>query len=158
VDVQVASGASGEVKSEDAAPSNRSGFIRPTSGPTTSPFDPNRVHPIHGDVRPHNGIDFGQAGEADKVIRAAADGVVAYTGTMSGYGNTVMVTHNINGQEYTTLYAHLDSFKVSNGETVSQGDQIAVMGNTGGSTGVHLHFEIHPGGYKNPVDPAGYLN
>ncbi|GLO67156.1 MULTISPECIES: peptidoglycan DD-metalloendopeptidase family protein [Oceanobacillus] len=133
-------------------------FIRPTTGPVTSGFNPNRMHPIFNELRPHTGTDFGASNAGDRNIMASADGVVYQAGVLSGYGNTVMITHHVNGQTFTTLYAHLNSMSVSTGQTVSQGDKIGVMGNTGNSTGVHLHFEIHPGGYKNPVDPFNYIN
>ncbi|GAA0285423.1 peptidoglycan hydrolase CwlO-like protein [Gracilibacillus halotolerans] len=132
-------------------------FIYPTSGPVTSHFNPNRLHPIHNVIRPHNGTDFGRRSSADSVIKATASGVVSFSGWMGGYGNTIMITHVIDGKTYTSLYAHLRSRSVSRGQSVSQGQQIGVMGTTGSSTGVHLHFEIHPGGYKNPANPLNYL-
>ena len=130
-------------------------FIWPASGRFSSGFGP-RTHPIYGNNRPHNGIDIA-AGVGTPIV-ASASGVVAYAGWMNGYGNTVMITHSINGQTFTTLYAHMSSISVSNGQSVSQGQQIGGIGSTGNSTGPHLHFEIHPGGYKNPANPMSYLN
>ncbi|MCB0041385.1 MAG: M23 family metallopeptidase, partial [Caldilinea sp.] len=85
----------------------------------------------------------------------AADGgyvVLAGGGWNSGYGNYVIVDH---GNGFTTLYAHLNSIFVSPGETVSKGQQVGTMGNTGNSTGPHLHFEIR---YSDvPYNPSSYL-
>jgi LysM repeat protein len=79
--------------------------------------------------------------------------VLAGGGWNSGYGNYVIVDH---GNGFTTLYAHLNSVFVKPGETVSRGQQVGSMGNTGNSTGPHLHFEIRYNGV--PYNPAGYLN
>lgn len=79
--------------------------------------------------------------------------VLAGGGWNSGYGNYVIVDH---GNGFTTLYAHLNSVFVKSGETVSRGQQVGSMGNTGNSTGPHLHFEIRYNGV--PYNPAGYLN
>ncbi|CAM3888983.1 murein hydrolase activator EnvC family protein [Alkalicoccus chagannorensis] len=131
---------------------------RPADGRVTSDFNPERVHPIHGDVRPHRGIDYGRDGGLN--IYAAESGTVISASRMSGFGNTVLISHRIGGQEYTTLYAHLASMDVSAGDRVERGEVIAEMGTTGVSTGVHLHFEVHPGGYSggsSAVNPNPYL-
>ncbi|MDY0393223.1 M23 family metallopeptidase [Virgibacillus halophilus] len=110
----------------------------------------------------HYGIDFGVP--VGTPIHAAASGVVFMTSTendgmMNGYGNVVLVTHVINGKTYTTLYAHLNSIDVSEGQTVSRGQVIAHSGNTGESTGPHMHFEVHNGNwsYHGAVNPMPYL-
>ena len=96
----------------------------------------------------HKGIDI--ARPSDRTIKAADNGKVISAGSDGGYGNKVVIDHN-NG--ITTLYAHLDSISVSVGQVVSQGQKIGVMGTTGNSTGVHLHFEVYENGsLKNPVD------
>jgi murein DD-endopeptidase MepM/ murein hydrolase activator NlpD len=96
----------------------------------------------------HKGIDI--ARPSDRTINAADNGTVISAGVDGGYGNKVVIDHN-NG--VTTLYAHLDSISVSAGQVVSQGQKIGVMGTTGNSTGVHLHFEVYENGdLKNPVD------
>ena len=78
--------------------------------------------------------------------------VLAGGGWNSGYGNYVIIDH---GNGYTTLYAHMNSVFVEPGETVSRGQQVGTMGNTGNSTGPHLHFEIR---YNDvPYSPTGYL-
>lgn len=111
----------------------------------------------------HYGIDFGVP--VGTPIHAAASGVVFMTSTendgrMNGYGNVVLVTHVIDGKTYTTLYAHLSSINVSEGQTVSRGQVIAHSGNTGESTGPHMHFEVHNGNwsYHGAVNPMPYLN
>jgi murein DD-endopeptidase MepM/ murein hydrolase activator NlpD len=125
------------------------GFIRPCSGPITSPYGL-RTHPVYGDPRMHTGVDFG--GSIGVSIKAAKAGRVIFVGQMSGYGNVVVVDH---GGGISTLYGHLNGFAVSNGQKVSQGQLIAYMGATGLVTGPNLHFEVRVNG--NPVDPMGYL-
>ncbi|MEM5673435.1 M23 family metallopeptidase [Bacillus cereus] len=79
----------------------------------------------------------------------------------TSYGNVVFISHNINGQTYTTVYAHLKSRSVSAGQKVKQGQQLGIMGNTGQSEGQHLHFEIHKGEWnaqkRNAMDPKIYI-
>ncbi|MBQ5822469.1 MAG: M23 family metallopeptidase, partial [Selenomonadaceae bacterium] len=85
-------------------------------------------------------------------IYAAASGTVIHAGWISGYGNTVIIDH---GGGVTTLYGHNDSLNVGVGQTVSQGQVIAMCGSTGNSTGPHCHFEVRENG--EPVSPYGYL-
>lgn len=110
----------------------------------------------------HNGIDI--AGPVGTPIHAAQTGTVTTAGWGGAYGNHVIVTHVLNGQVWTTVYAHLSSVSVSAGQRVSQGQNIGGMGSTGNSTGSHLHFEIHRGGYSyssssagNTVNPASFF-
>lgn len=100
--------------------------------------------------RNHNGVDIlGQVGSS---IYAADAGVVEFAGwDHGGYGNLVKINHN-NG--YVSYYAHCNSLNVKEGQTVKKGDIIATLGNTGRSTGPHLHFEIRKNG--KPVDPLSY--
>lgn len=135
-------------------PVSSSGFMKPTTGRLTSPYG---WRNIGAGPEFHYGIDI--ANRSGTAIVASADGVVSYAGAMGSYGNVVMVTHSINGQIYTTLYAHLSGFTSSVGQQVSRGEQIAKMGSTGRSTGPHLHFEIHTGtwrgqkaGVQNPLN------
>lgn len=133
-------------------------LFRPANGSITSGFGM-RVHPITGKNKPHNGIDISSNGGTD--IYAAASGTVSFAGYMRGFGNTVIITHIIDGQTVHTLYAHLASYNVSNGQQVSRGQRIATMGTTGTSTGVHLHFEVRVGNnywyYATPRNPMEYL-
>ena len=91
-------------------------------------------------------------------VNAAADGTIKYRGYTSGNGNHVVMQHTFNGTTVYTLYSHLANFNgcPSVGSRVSKGSQIGVMGNTGNSTGPHLHFGIFTGAYSS--DPVGYTN
>lgn len=96
----------------------------------------------------HKGIDI--ARPSDYNIKAADSGVVVSAGWDGGYGNKIVIDHQ-NGMR--TVYAHLDSIKVSPGQSVSSGQSIGVMGKTGDSTGIHLHFEVYVNGaLKNGLD------
>src|SRR5699024_9437309 len=138
-----------------SAPVNESGiFTRPTNGRMTSGYGM-RTHPIFGVPRLHAGVDFQVA--TGTPLKAPADGVVSTASARGGFGNVIMISHCINGQSDTTVCAHLSSMSVSPGQTVSEGQLIGATGNTGTSTGPHLHFEVHVGGYGNPVNPVPYL-
>ena len=107
----------------------------------------------------HYGVDI--ANSSDVPIVAAADGVVVRSYYSTSYGNAVFISHSINGQVYTTVYAHMESRMVSNGQTVSKGQQIGIMGNTGQSFGQHLHFELHKGPWtaskSGAINPVGIV-
>lgn len=127
-----------------------SGQLRfPADGPITSRFG-SRVHPIFQTVRLHAGIDIGAGYGAP--VRSAAAGTVVTAGTISGYGNAVVVDH---GGGLATLYGHLSRIGVRTGAQVGAGQTIGAVGNTGNSTGPHLHFEVRVQG--TPVDPMSYL-
>ncbi|MFB5762682.1 peptidoglycan DD-metalloendopeptidase family protein [Paenibacillus medicaginis] len=98
--------------------------------------------------RMHEGIDM--VGSSD--VKAADEGRVVFEGQQNGYGNVIIIDH---GNGYQTLYGHLSSIGVSAGQTVSKGDSIGVMGNTGRSTGTHLHFEIRKN--NTAQNPLTYL-
>ncbi|MGE0801632.1 MAG: M23 family metallopeptidase [Lautropia sp.] len=101
--------------------------------------------------RQHRGIDI--AGAIGEPVRAAAEGEVIYAGSgLSGYGNVVILRH---AGETTTLYAHNSALKVRPGQRVRQGEVVALLGNTGRSTGPHLHFEIRRG--EVALDPRAVL-
>ena len=121
----------------------------PANGPVTSGFG-YRTHPIFGDSRLHTGIDIGAS--YGSPVWAADDGTVTFAGTMSGYGNVIIVDH---GRGLATTYNHLSAFSVSGGAHVSRGRQIGNVGCTGYCTGPHLHFEVRING--SPVDPMPYL-
>jgi murein DD-endopeptidase MepM/ murein hydrolase activator NlpD len=98
---------------------------------------------------PHNGIDIGIS---YGTVAAAASGTVTIADWYGGCGYTVGIDH---GNGYSTLYCHLSEVWVGWDQWVNQGDAIGVSGNTGYSTGPHLHFELHEWGY--PVNPLAYL-
>ncbi|SRR6056297_2730466 len=100
--------------------------------------------------RMHNGTDF--AGPHGMGIHATADGVVTRAGTLSGYGKVIYIEHAF-GLE--TRYGHLSSIDVKKGQRVSRGDRIGGMGNTGRSTGTHLHYEVRVNG--DPVNPMKFI-
>jgi len=143
-------------------------YITPTHDgewglPVVSPFVVtshfgNRIHPISGIMHFHNGIDLVNLNLPDPPIFATADGTVVFSGWSSGYGNYIVIQH-----DETTFsgYAHNRMNLVNVGDTVNLGDQIAIMGTTGNSTGVHLHFEIMLNTtdfWTGHVDPAPFLN
>ncbi|MEN1936416.1 SH3 domain-containing protein [Paenibacillus sp. 102] len=107
----------------------------------------------------HYGVDFTATG--DQSIRAAAAGKVIKSYYSNSYGNVVFVTHYIKGKLYTTVYAHMKNRSVQVGDRVQTGQVLGQMGNTGHSTGQHLHFELHNGAWNfektNAVDPLPYL-
>ncbi|MFS4579909.1 DUF5930 domain-containing protein [Phaeobacter sp. C3_T13_0] len=109
-----------------------------------------RRDPKTGGRRLHKGSDF--AGRTGTDIFATADGVVTHAGWQSGYGKLVSIQHAF-GIE--TKYAHNSNIRVKVGQRVSRGDHIADMGNTGRSTGTHLHYEVRVNG--NPVNPMIYI-
>jgi len=100
--------------------------------------------------RMHNGTDF--AAPHGTPIRSTADGIVTYVGWQSAYGRLIKIKHDF-GIE--TRYAHLSKFRVKKGQRVSRGQHIGDMGNTGRSTGTHLHYEIRIGG--KPINPMKYI-
>lgn len=107
----------------------------------------------------HAGVDIAKSGTVP--IVAAADGVVIRSYFSSSYGNAVFIAHSIDGQVYTTVYAHMSSRSIGTGATVSKGQQIGIMGNTGDSQGQHLHFELHRGPWNasksNAINPIGIV-
>lgn len=109
-----------------------------------------RVHPIYGYRACHTGVDMGA--RTGTPILAAAAGKVAEVAYLSGYGNTVILTH---GSGISTLYAHMSRFGASKGQTVTKGETIGFVGSTGRSTGPHLHFEVRVDGA--PYDPLGWF-
>jgi len=109
-----------------------------------------RNDPKGAGTRMHKGTDM--AGSYGTPIYATADGVVIHAGPESGFGQLVTIKHDF-GIE--TLYAHLSQVRVEVGQRVSRGDRIGDMGNSGRSTGTHLHYEIHLGG--TPVNPMTFI-
>ena len=119
------------------------GLSWPLTGPVSSGFGSRGG-------RLHAGVDI--AVPIGTPVRAAADGTVAVAGAVSGYGNAVYIEH---AGGLFTRYGHLSRLQVRAGQAVKRGEQIALSGNTGNSTGPHLHFEVRPG--NHPVDPRTYL-
>lgn len=109
-----------------------------------------RRDPFNGGAAMHAGLDF--TGAHGSPIHAAARGRISFVGVKSGYGNVVEVDH---GHGIMTRYAHLSGFAARPGQTVAAGQTIARMGNTGRSTGTHLHFEVRVGGVA--VNPRRFL-
>ncbi|WP_194841395.1 peptidoglycan DD-metalloendopeptidase family protein [Salinibacillus xinjiangensis] len=124
--------------------SSGSGFSWPTAGGIITSY----MGPRGGGY--HSGIDI--SGVSNRTIYAAEDGVVSSAGYQNnGYGNRIVINHQ-NGTK--TTYSHLSFIHVSSGQKVSKGQAIGVMGATGNSTGVHLHFEVYVGG--SAVNPMSY--
>lgn len=140
-----------------SAPISNGAFGLPANGTFTSGFG-NRDSFRPGDFHP--GIDIANRA-AGVPIWAAADGVVSSSYYSSSYGNVVFIVHSINGQTYTTVYAHMEARMVGAGTPVSKGQQIGIMGSTGDSTGKHLHFELHRGQWTqdkaNAINPVGIV-
>ncbi|GEN51246.1 M23 family metallopeptidase [Alkalibacterium pelagium] len=136
--------------SNNSAPASNSGWARPASGRITSPFG-YRTHPVTGQQGSfHAGVDIAGSGP----IRASRAGTVTQASYSGSYGYTVIIDH---GNGYSTLYAHMQpNLSVAPGQSVSQGQQLGIMGTTGRSTGVHLHFEVRKNG--SVVNPMNYIN
>ena len=109
-----------------------------------------RIDPIYGVPRFHAGMDFKADVGAD--IYATGNGTVTFAGWRQGYGNCVIIDH---GYGYETLYAHCHQLRVSVGRKVTRGEVIALVGNTGKSTGAHLHYEVRVKGV--PDNPTKYF-
>jgi murein DD-endopeptidase MepM/ murein hydrolase activator NlpD len=124
-------------------------FDFPVRAAITSPFG-YRMHPIFRVRSFHSGVDLGA--RHGTPIKASNGGLIIYAGWYSGYGKTVIVSHN-NGK--STLYAHMDRLNVANGDKVCQGQVIGYVGSTGYSTGPHLHFEYRYNG--QPQNPLAVL-
>lgn len=123
--------------------------IWPTEGWVTSPFG-RRISPFTGQVDMHTGIDI--SGKVGTPIKAPAMGEVKFAGTDANYGKTVVISH---GSGLTTRYAHMNTITVREGDSVNRGDVIGELGNTGRSTGPHLHYEVRLNGVS--VDPMRYI-
>jgi murein DD-endopeptidase MepM/ murein hydrolase activator NlpD len=109
-----------------------------------------RSDPFTGQTAHHMGIDF--AGRLGSPVKAVADGVVSWSGPRNGYGNMVEVNH---GNGLTTRYGHNSKNLVAVGDTVTRGEVIALIGETGRATGPHLHFEVLQDGH--PQNPMAYI-
>lgn len=122
-------------------------FDWPLRGPISSNFGL-RIHPIFKTKNFHSGIDI--AAPAGTSVKAAAAGEVLFVGWLRGYGQVVILDH---GRNYSTVYAHLSSALVREGQVLRSGSALGKVGRTGTATGYHLHFEVRIGStVKNPLD------
>jgi murein DD-endopeptidase MepM/ murein hydrolase activator NlpD len=130
------------------------GFIagRPVEGAWIASRFGQRPDPITGRIVFHGGIDF-TTGKSGAEINTVAAGVITWSGPRSGYGLMVEVNH---GNGFTTRYAHSEKLFVDVGDIVMKGQNIALVGSTGRSTGPHVHFEVYKNG--RVVDPAAYIH
>ena len=124
--------------------------IMPTTGWLTSHFSRSRFHPVLHVARAHEGIDV--SAPMGSPIVAPANGVVRRVARETGYGNVLEIDH---GNGITTKYAHTSRIFVRQGQRVTRGEKVAAVGNSGLSTGPHLHYEIHVNG--RVVDPLTYV-
>lgn len=131
-------------------PSDTTPSIYPTFGRISDGWGL-RIHPIRNEIEMHQGIDI--ANQTGTPIYATASGTVSRVDFDPGYGKRIIINHR---GGYETVYAHLYGFLVQTGESVTKGQIIGLMGNTGLSTGPHLHYEVRCAAGK--VNPSGYLN
>jgi murein DD-endopeptidase MepM/ murein hydrolase activator NlpD len=122
---------------------------KPAVGYFTSGFGIRKA-PIGGRVKMHEGLDI--ANRPGTPIKAPADGTVLFADSKSGYGQTVILDH---GYGLETWYGHTRKILVKKGQVIRRGDSIALLGNTGRSTGPHVHYEVRVHG--TPVDPLSYI-
>jgi murein DD-endopeptidase MepM/ murein hydrolase activator NlpD len=129
--------------------------VLPNRSPIRAAFNSSsygwRIDPFNGNKAFHEGLDF--SANAGAPIFAAAGGIVSAAETMPDYGKIVIVSH---GSGLETRYAHTSKILVKVGDRVEKGQVVALVGNTGRSTGPHLHYEIRLNG--NALDPRKYLN
>ena len=134
---------------------NKESFLRstptlfPAAGHLTSGYGP-RLSPYAQRIKMHEGIDIGAA--VGTPIIAPADGIVTFSGSKQGFGNFVQFDH---GYGVETIFGHASTLNVKKGQKISRGDRIASVGNTGYSTGPHVHYEVRVNG--TPVDPMYYM-
>jgi murein DD-endopeptidase MepM/ murein hydrolase activator NlpD len=128
---------------------SRTPSIWPTRGRISSKYGA-RAHPIFGGVRPHEGIDI--YAPKGTPIMATAGGRVVRAGWKVGYGLTLLIDHDYG---YRTFYAHCSKLKAKRGDLVNRGEIIALVGNTGVTTGPHLHYEVMIDGVSK--NPSNYI-
>ncbi len=137
------------VTTADWIKANSAPNLWPVEGQVTGSFG-ERIDPFNGEGAFHSGVDIGSSYGA-KII-APADGLVTLVDTMGGYGKTIMIDH---GNGISTRYGHLSGFAVTVGQRVQRGDLIGYVGESGRSTGPHLHYEVRIN--DTPVNPYKYL-
>jgi murein DD-endopeptidase MepM/ murein hydrolase activator NlpD len=121
----------------------------PVQGRLTGSFG-ERIDPFSGEGAFHRGVDI--SSDYGTRIIAPADGIVRFSDFMNGYGRVVMIDH---GNGISTLYGHLSGFAVSVGQLIRRGDSVGYVGQSGRSTGPHLHYEVRI--FNTPVNPHKYL-
>jgi murein DD-endopeptidase MepM/ murein hydrolase activator NlpD len=122
--------------------------LMPANGHLTSGYGP-RMSPYAARIKMHEGIDIGAP--SGTAIVSPADGVITFSGAKPGFGNFVQIDH---GYGVETIFGHASTLSVKKGQKVARGDRIATVGNTGYSTGPHVHYEVRVNG--TPVDPLYY--
>ncbi|WP_347791358.1 peptidoglycan DD-metalloendopeptidase family protein [Solibacillus sp. CAU 1738] len=131
-------------------------WMKPANGRFTSGYGWRSF----GGAEFHYGLDI--ANSVGTPVVASTDGVVSYAAPLSTFGNCIILTHSIDGEIFTSVYAHLSAFNVSVGDVVSKGQTIGAMGKTGRVTGPHVHFEIHIGAWRGQstgsVNPLRYIS
>ena len=137
------------VTTADWIKANSAPNLWPVEGQVTGSFG-ERIDPFNGEGAFHSGVDIGSS--YGHPIIAPADGVVTLTETMGGYGKTIMIDH---GNGISTRYGHLSGFAVTSGQHVQRGEVIGYVGESGRSTGPHLHYEVRIN--DTPVNPYKYL-
>jgi murein DD-endopeptidase MepM/ murein hydrolase activator NlpD len=125
-------------------------FLRPCRGYISSGFGYRR-DPFSQQMKFHRGMDFAAA--PGTPVRAAMDGRVSVVGSNAVFGNYVLISHAVG---YSTLYGHLLQAEAKRGQYVTRGERIGVIGNTGRSTGPHLHFEVRKSGV--PINAVGLIS
>jgi murein DD-endopeptidase MepM/ murein hydrolase activator NlpD len=128
---------------------NSAPSLWPVEGQVTGSFG-ERIDPFNGEGAFHSGVDIGSS--FGHPIVAPADGIVVFTDLMGGYGKAIVINH---GNGISTRYGHLSGYAVSAGQTVHRGDVIGYVGESGRSTGPHLHYEVRIN--DTPVNPYKYL-
>jgi len=137
------------VTTADWIKANSAPNLWPVEGQVTGSFG-ERIDPFNGEGAFHSGVDIGSS--YGHPIVAPADGIVTLTEAMGGYGKTIMIDH---GSGISTRYGHLSGFAVTAGQHVQRGDVIGYVGESGRSTGPHLHYEVRIN--DTPVNPYKYL-
>ncbi|HZM83565.1 MAG TPA: M23 family metallopeptidase [Candidatus Limnocylindrales bacterium] len=135
------------VVSASPAQADFGAMMQPVTGVVTSKID-NRCPGFDN----HDGIDL--AAPMDRPVYAAYRGTVSFAGTQSGYGRIVIINHS---HGYSTRYAHLAGFRVTDGQSVSRGERIGRVGQSGNATGPHLHFEVRRNGAVHTSLNQGYV-
>ncbi|HXJ85288.1 MAG TPA: M23 family metallopeptidase [Candidatus Binatia bacterium] len=137
------------VTTADWIKANSAPNLWPVEGQVTGSFG-ERIDPFNGEGAFHSGVDIGSS--YGHPIVAPADGIVITTDTMGGYGKTIIISH---GNSISTRYGHLSGFAVTAGQHVTRGEVIGYVGESGRSTGPHLHYEVRIN--DTPVNPYKYL-